>query len=78
LDYVKQISWILFLMHLDDLEKDRATVAELTGKPYAPIIGPEYQWTVWAMPKISAGGGRGRGGLSTTTKPSPATTSRIL
>ncbi|WP_346239444.1 N-6 DNA methylase [Niabella insulamsoli] len=51
LDYVEQTSWILFLKYLDDLEKDRATAAELTGKSYTPIIDKDYQWTVWAMPK---------------------------
>lgn len=51
LDYVEQTSWILFLKYLDDLEKDRATAAELTGKTYTPIIEKDYQWTVWAMPK---------------------------
>jgi len=51
LDYVEQTSWILFLKYLDDLEKDRATAAELTGKTYTPIIDQAYQWTVWAMPK---------------------------
>ena len=29
LDYVEQTSWILFLKYLDDLEKDKATAAEL-------------------------------------------------
>lgn len=51
LDYVEQTSWVLFLKYLDDLEKDRATAAELTGKTYTPIIDKDYQWTVWAMPK---------------------------
>jgi type I restriction enzyme M protein len=60
LDYVEQTSWILFLKYLDDLEKDRATAAELTGKTYSPIIDRDYQWTVWAMPKISASNGGGR------------------
>lgn len=32
LDYVEQTSWVLFLKYLDDLERDRATSAELTGK----------------------------------------------
>ena len=50
LDYVEQTSWILFLKYLDDLEKDKATAAELTGKPYSPIIKKEFQWNVWAMP----------------------------
>lgn len=51
LDYVEQTSWILFLKYLDDLEKDRATAAELTGKTYTPIIDKKYQWNVWATPK---------------------------
>ena len=60
LDYVEQTSWILFLKYLDDLEKDRATAAELTGKTvalsgaegYTTIIDKEYQWNVWAAPKL--------------------------
>ena len=55
LDYVEQTSWILFLKYLDDLEKDRATAAELTGKTYAPIIENEYQWSMWAAPKLDTG-----------------------
>lgn len=55
LDYVEQTSWILFLKYLDDLEKDRATAAELTGKSYTPIIDREYQWTAWAAPKLENG-----------------------
>ncbi len=59
LDYVEQTSWILFLKYLDDLEKDRATAAELTGKVYTPIIDKDYQWTVWAMPKLVLSGAEG-------------------
>jgi type I restriction enzyme M protein len=55
LDYVEQTSWILFLKYLDDLEKDRATAAELTGKTYTPIIDKEYSWNEWAMPKKGNG-----------------------
>src|SRR5690606_29412224 len=55
LDYVEQTSWILFLKYLDDLEKDRATAAELTGNIYTPIIDEEYRWTGWAMPKNKDG-----------------------
>ena len=57
LDYVEQTSWILFLKYLDDLEKDRATAAELTGKTYTTIIDKEYQWNNWAAPKITNGNG---------------------
>jgi type I restriction enzyme M protein len=51
LDYVEQTSWILFLKYLDDLEKDKATAAELSGKTYTPIIDDKFQWTTWAAPK---------------------------
>lgn len=51
LDYVEQTSWVLFLKYLDDLEKDKATAAELSGKTYTNIIAKEFQWTVWATPK---------------------------
>ena len=56
LDYVEQTSWVLFLKYLDDLDRDRATSAELTGKAYTPIIDQEYQWNVWAAPKIKRAG----------------------
>lgn len=55
LDYVEQTSWVLFLKYLDDLEQDKRTAAELTGKSYTDIIAPEYQWSVWAVPKLENG-----------------------
>lgn len=55
LDYVEQTSWILFLKYLDDLEKDRATAAELSGKTYTPIIDKAYCWSIWAAPKAKDG-----------------------
>jgi type I restriction enzyme M protein len=55
LDYVEQTSWVLFLKYLDDLEKDKKTAAELSGKTYANIIAPDYLWSVWAMPKDKDG-----------------------
>lgn len=55
LDYVEQTSWVLFLKYLDDLEKDKKTVAELSGKSYTNIIKPEFQWSKWAAPKDKAG-----------------------
>jgi type I restriction enzyme M protein len=55
LDYVEQTSWVLFLKYLDDLERDRATAAELMGKTYSAIIDSEYQWNVWAAPKLADG-----------------------
>lgn len=55
LDYVEQTSWVLFLKYLDDLEKDKATAAELTGKSYTPIIEAKFQWNKWAAPKDKEG-----------------------
>lgn len=55
LDYVEQTSWVLFLKYLDDLENDKKTAAELTGKVYTNIIAPEFQWIVWAAPKDENG-----------------------
>jgi len=55
LDYVEQTSWVLFLKYLDDLEKDKQTIAELSGKNYDPIIETEYRWNVWATPKLENG-----------------------
>lgn len=51
LDYVEQTSWVLFLKYLDDLEKDKKTAAELTGKTYKNILDPKFQWGKWAAPK---------------------------
>ena len=55
LDYVEQTSWVLFLKYLDDLEKDKQTAAELSGKTYERIIEKKYQWTIWAAPKLPNG-----------------------
>lgn len=43
LDYAEQTSWVLFLRYLDDLEKDKAMEAQLTGKPYRQIIEAPYR-----------------------------------
>ena len=55
LDYVEQSSWVLFLKYLDDLEKERESAASLAGKPYEPILRPQYRWNKWAMPRKKNG-----------------------
>ncbi|MEY4936160.1 MAG: hypothetical protein RIS64_2519 [Bacteroidota bacterium] len=55
LDYVEQTSWILFLKYLDDLEKDKADDALLSGKLYAPFFESAFQWNTWAAPKLPDG-----------------------
>lgn len=51
LDYVGQTSWILFLRYLDEIEKENAEEAILSGGDYEFLIKNEFQWSSWAMPK---------------------------
>lgn len=53
LDYVEQISWVLFLRYLHDFENERRDGAELDGEVYSPIIAGEFQWDRWAAPKLN-------------------------
>lgn len=55
LDYIEQTSWVLFLKYLEDLERDKATAAQLGGKTYQPIISEQFKWHVWAVPKSQDG-----------------------
>ncbi len=55
LDYVEQSSWVLFLKYLDDLEQERLTRAQLSGKKYAQLIEPKFSWSIWAAPKTKDG-----------------------
>ena len=55
LDYTEQTSWLLFLKYLDDLEQERALLAELVGKPYEFIIDEAHRWSSWAAPKKADG-----------------------
>ena len=50
LDYVEQISWILFLKCFEELEKKRRDEAEFEGKSYRQIIADKYQWSTWTNP----------------------------
>ena len=52
LDYAEQTSWVLFLKYIDDLESQRADLAELEGKEYAQLIETAFQWRVWAAPRV--------------------------
>lgn len=53
LDYVEQISWILFLKCFEELEKKRRDEAEFEGKSYRQIIADKYQWSTWTDPDPS-------------------------
>lgn len=55
LDYAEQISWMLFLKYLDDLEETRKMSAELKGDDYEYIIEEDYRWSSWAQPLTADG-----------------------
>jgi len=62
LDYVEQTSWILFLKYLDDLEKNKKTAAELSGKSYMSIIAPKQDGRIQSpLAERDSGGDAGIG-----------------
>ena len=50
LDYMEQSSWLLFLRYLDAREDERRMEAELSGRPYEPILPEALRWGSWAWP----------------------------
>ena len=54
-DYIEQISWMLFLKYLEDLETRRGVDAELNGEAYTPILKEEFRWNTWASPRTATG-----------------------
>ena len=55
LDYVEQISWVLFLKYLHDLEAERRDRADLGGKDWEPLVDPDFRWDDWAAPRTTEG-----------------------
>ncbi len=54
-DYMAQMSWILFLKYLDDLEDIRNQEAVFASKPHEPLFKEEFQWDKWAAQKNNDG-----------------------
>lgn len=54
-DYMAQMSWILFLKYLDDLEESRKNDAIFHDEVYSPLFKDEFQWSNWAAPKLADG-----------------------
>jgi len=46
-NYIVQLSWMLFLKLYDDLEDDRELEAQLKGGTYQRNIQPPYRWKDW-------------------------------
>lgn len=52
LDAIEQLSYLLFLKRLDDVEQQRQRQAELRGQPYTPRMTATMRWGYWT--KIAA------------------------
>ncbi|MBI4168440.1 MAG: N-6 DNA methylase [Acidobacteria bacterium] len=50
LQYVPELTWILFLRILDERETREAEEAEAVGAEFAPSLEPPYRWRDWAAP----------------------------
>jgi type I restriction enzyme M protein len=53
LDYVEQISWLLFLKSFEDLEDTRVADAEYEGRPFERVIDGFYRWSVWTGGRVN-------------------------
>ncbi len=50
LDYVEQISWLLFLKCFEEFEEKRRAEAEFGGREYQTVLAAKYQWSAWTDP----------------------------
>lgn len=50
LQYVPELTWILFLRILDEQEKRDREAAEAVGESFAPALRSPYRWQDWAAP----------------------------
>lgn len=48
--YVPELTWILFLRVLDEIEQEAQEEAEALGLSYAPPLEAPYRWRDWAAP----------------------------
>ena len=50
LQYVPELTWMLFLRILDERESCEAEAAEAVGAEYSPSLEAPYRWRDWAAP----------------------------
>jgi len=50
LQYVPELTWILFLRILDEHEMREIEEAEAVGAEFSPSLEPPYRWREWAAP----------------------------
>lgn len=51
LEYIPELTWLLFLRVLDEREDLEATENQIVGRPFTPSLSPPYQWRDWASTK---------------------------
>jgi type I restriction enzyme M protein len=54
LQYVPELTWILFLRILDAQETRDRLAAEAQGADFEPALRPPYRWQDWAAPYSDA------------------------
>src|SRR5512140_749463 len=50
LQYVPELTWILFLRILDESEAKEAEAAATVREPFTPSLEAPYRWQDWAAP----------------------------
>ena len=50
LQYIPELTWLLFLRVLDEREAHEAAVSEALDIPFAPTLEYPYRWQDWAAP----------------------------
>ena len=50
LQYIPELTWMLFLRILDEREAMEAEEAAAIGTPFTPSLKPPYRWQDWAAP----------------------------
>src|SRR5260221_1084596 len=51
LQYVAELTWILFLRILDERETQEAERAEAVGADFTPSLAEPHRWRDWAAPE---------------------------
>src|SRR6059036_2846154 len=51
LQYVPELTWILFLRILDERETHEAETADAVSAEYQPSLETPYRWQDWAAPE---------------------------
>jgi type I restriction enzyme M protein len=52
MNYIPELSWILFLRILDELEIHEEKAAAVLGKKFTPSLSPPFRWRDWASKPV--------------------------